>query len=108
MANGQKSAELSAKIAELNRQLWLQNAQDVANYSAAQADLHAIAKRDFTASGLIIQVQDLTGKTLLRPVMIANGLGGSTLEQISRDIYESHQRRLAVTSVKPAWQWKGV
>jgi hypothetical protein len=40
--------------------------------------------------------------------MIANGLGGSTLEQISRDIYESHAGRLAVNSVKPAWQWKGV
>lgn len=108
MAKGQKSAELSAKIAELNRQLWIERAQDVANYSAAQADLHAIAKRDFTASGLIIQIQDLAGEVLLRPVMISNGLGGSTLEQISRDIYESHAGRLAVNSVKPAWQWKGV
>lgn len=108
MANGKKSEALAAQIAELQRKLWLQNAQDVGTYSAAQNELHAMAKRDFTASGVIIQIQDLSGKKLLSPVMIADGLGGATLEQISRDIFESHQRRLAVNSVKPAWQWKGV
>lgn len=108
MANGSKALALEAQIVELQRKLWLQTAQDVGLYSAAQQELHAMAKRDFTASGVIVQIQALSGKNFLSPVMIANGLGASTIEQLSRDIYESHSARLVNNSVKPAWQWKGV
>jgi len=108
MAKGEKAAALAAQIAELQRKLWLQNAQDIGTYSAAQGELHAMAKRDFTASGIIIQIHGLDQKSLLSPVMIADGLGGSTIEQLSRDIRESHEKRLSINSVKPAWVWKGV
>lgn len=107
MEKMKKSELLTVQIAELQRKLWLQNAQDIGMYSAAQSELHAMAKRDFTASGVIVQIQSLSGKNLLSPVMIANGLGGSTIEQLSRDIYESHAARMAINSVKPVWQWKG-
>lgn len=108
MANGSKSETLAAQLVELQRKLWLQTAQDVGLYSAAQAELHAMAKRDFTASGVIVQVHDLSGKKLLSPVMIANGLGGATIEQLSRDIHASHAERLVNNSLKPVWVWKGV
>jgi hypothetical protein len=106
VTKGSKSIALAAQIAELERKLWLQNAQDIGTYCAVQDELHAMAKRNFTASGVIVQIQALSGKTLLSPVMISNGLGASTLEQLSRDIHESHAARIAVNSLKPIWVWK--
>jgi hypothetical protein len=106
MTKGSKSIALMAQIAELERKLWLQNAQDIGTYSAVQNELHAMAKRDFTASGVIIQIQALSGKTLLSPVMISDGLGASTLEQLSRDIHASHAARIAINSLKPVWVWE--
>lgn len=98
---------MKAQIAELQRKLWLQQAQDIAAYTNAQHELHTIAKRDFNASGVIIQIQAMTGGLLLSPILISDGLGGSTLEQLSRDIHASHNQRIAMNTLKPVWQWKG-
>ena len=96
------------QIVELQRKLWLHEAQDIGAYTKAQHELHTIAKREFKASGVVIQIQALSGGMLLSPVMIVDGLGGSTLEQLSRDIHASHDYRLSMNTLKPVWHWKGV
>ncbi len=108
MAKGQIKESMQAQIVELQRKVWLHNAQDIGAYTKAQHELHTLAKRDFTASGVVIQIQSLSGAFLLSPVMIHNGLGGSSLEQLSREIRESHDARLCANPLAPAWQWKGV
>lgn len=107
MAKGELKEIMRIQIADLQRKLWLQEAQDIGAYTKAQSELHAIAKREFKASGVVIQIQALSGGLLLHPVMIADGLGGATLEQLSRDIQESHNQRLAMNTLKPIWHWKG-
>jgi hypothetical protein len=96
------------QIEKLQRELWVLRASDISTYVKAQSEIHAIAKREFKASAVVIQIQSLSGSLLLSPVAINDGLGGATLEQLSRDIHASHEYRLSMNTLKPVWNWKGV
>lgn len=76
--------------AQLARQVKELEAQLSAAYHFAAHDLRNMAKRDFRASAVIVEVTALGGAQLLKPIAIRDGLSKETLDALHADILRSY------------------
>lgn len=76
--------------AQLARQVKELEAQLSAAYHFAAQELRGMAKRDFRASAVLVEVTALGGAPLLRPIAIRDGLSRETIDALQADILRSY------------------
>ena len=91
---------MKTKKPNLAFELTKQHAQDISALSAAHREAAKLTNEKYMASGLIIEIRDLSGKTVLGPVMIADGLNTDTVRALRADIANTYNARLALNHLK--------
>ena len=86
--------------ASLKNSLAVQTAQDIGATAAAHRDIDGATTNRYMASGLILQLTNLSGKVVVGPVMIVDGLSPDTIAAIKADIKRSHDYRLTMNQLK--------
>lgn len=98
---GKRSEMLRLELNLTAQKLKVADASRMSTYWATSNQVADLLKRDFTASGMVLHVTDLTGKTLINPVMISDGLSEATLRAIHADIVRSCERAMEYGPIKP-------
>lgn len=81
-------AQLESKIAALEAQL-------LSTVINAASEITALAKKDYTASAMIVTIKGLDGRELLKPVGINDGLSKETLAALHADIIRTYGLKTA-------------
>lgn len=57
----------------------------------AHGELATISKRNFAASAVIVTITDLSGKVIMMPVAVRDGLSKTTIQALQEDIKRSQK-----------------
>ncbi len=98
---GKRSEMLRLELNQTAQKLKVADASRAYTYWATSNQVVNLMKRDFTASGVVLHVTDLTGRNLIDPVMIIDGLSEATLRAIHADIVRSHDSAASFGPIKP-------
>jgi len=98
---GKRSEMLRLELNQTAQKLKVADASRAHTYWATSNQVVNLMKRDFTASGVVLHVTDLTGRNLIDPVMIIDGLSEATLRAIHADIVRSHDSAASFGPIKP-------
>ena len=98
---GKRSEMLRLELNLTAQKLRVADASRMSTYWATANQVADLLKRDFTASGMVLHVTDLTGKPLVNPVMISDGLSEATLRAIHTDIVCSSALAATFGPIKP-------
>lgn len=82
------------KTKQLEHYLMLQKASDILNLSQAHYNLNDANQTKYKASGVIVEVKDLTGKTIVQPFTVSDGLSQDTIEALRADVKRTYDVRL--------------
>lgn len=87
---------LEAEIASLKAQLKMIGEHDqykaslIHTYHFAGSELLKCNQQKFLGSGVIIEIRSLSGKTIMSPVMIKDGLSNGTINSLLDDMERSY------------------
>lgn len=84
-----------SRTAQLEKDLLQFKSMDIMTLAMAHGDALKLGKDKYMASGVIVSVRDLSGKTVLQPVMITDGFSQELIEALRRDIKRTYDGRLA-------------
>lgn len=87
-------------VKELQWRLVMQSAQDLIALRSAHENLKTCDKGRYMASGVIIEIKNLSGESIVAPVCIADGLSAETIEALRADVAASHARRVELNKLK--------
>lgn len=87
----EKIAAQQAEIEELKRKVVEQAASAPASYKRALDQMKGLGTDRMMASGIVVQVTAISGRPLLGPVMILDGLSESTIKELEADLKRSLQ-----------------
>lgn len=88
------------RMAAMAVELLQHKAQDIGTLFRAHAALAKLGKDRYMASGVIVSVTNLSGKPLVEPVLIADGLSRDTIDALRRDVKASYDYRLTMNKIK--------
>ena len=91
-----KHPKLQARIAELEKKLFVSEASQVHNHHFADMSLGKAA--NCMGSGVILTITKLDGRNLVDPVLIRNGLSDASVAALRADLARSFQY---ATELKP-------
>lgn len=92
-------AKQITRAAKLAKDLLQAKAFDILTLALAHKAMPGLGTKRYMASGLILQITDLSGNVVLGPVAIANGLSPETIAAIQADIAATHADRLALSKI---------
>ena len=88
-----------SRAAQMAKDLLNYKAMDIMTMASAFRDTLKLGKDRYMASGVLIQVTDLSGKVLIGPVMITDGLSQGTIDALRADIKASYDYRLQMNKI---------
>ena len=74
-------------------------AQMYSSYFFANSDLNTLTKQNFLASAVIVSITSLSGKVIMRPVAVRDGLSPGTIQALQADITRA-QKSLEFFAIK--------
>lgn len=92
-------AKQISRTAKLARDLAQYRAFDILTLAHAHKAVSGLSSKKYMASGLILQITDLSGNVVLGPVAISNGLSPETIAAIQADIAATHADRLSISKI---------
>ena len=78
----------------LKARIRMLEAQDVGSVNAAWRDIGKTGQDRYMASGVIISITNLSGKELIAPVMVQDGLSEDTIGGLKADFARTMKLRL--------------
>ena len=83
-----------SKTASLQWQLIKSDAQDVATIANAVGKIKNLGSAKYQASGIILEIKNLSGETIIGPVVIHDGFSAETIASIKKDLEKTLQSRI--------------
>lgn len=87
------------QIRKLQQEILVLRSSDIGAYKQALHDIKTLNGGRYMASGLIITITDLSGKVVLNPVTVTDGLSTSTIDSLTADIRKSLNLRLELNKI---------
>jgi hypothetical protein len=82
-------------MVELN----LAKAQDIASLSQAYKTLDKAGFDKFMASGVVVEIKDLSGHSFVNGFMVSDGLSQETIDALKKDIKRTYDLRLSCSKI---------
>jgi len=93
--------EMIEEIKALRAEVRMFKAQDVMSIYSAIRDVKKLTQDRYMASGVIVQITNLTGKELVEPVLIQDGLSDDTIAALTDDLNRTMKIRLDYIMAEP-------
>jgi hypothetical protein len=75
---------------QLEYKLLVASASTIYRYTSAHKAIEKATDQKYMGSGILLQLTDLSGNTIIDPVLIRDGLSSETIKAIQNDIKKSY------------------